>query len=204
MFMPRRVFLAVSCFVGACAAPVMAQVGEQAGMPAVVFRSDADTDFLTGYTQNSPPSLDSRERADERLRAYADALARRDYPAAYAMLRLSFQSANPRVDWEMGLRNRGELWASGKLQILRSSWMRDPAGQPSGAYVAYDFMGTRPDGAFDCGYIVLHQPFEKADFSVVRTESNYVAAEFGMAGMPHTEVLGQLPCFLGEMPAAKP
>lgn len=59
--------------------------------------------------------------AMERFAAYTMALARRDYASAYAMLRLSFQAANPRLEWEMNLRKRPVLWADGTLRVLRLS-----------------------------------------------------------------------------------
>ena len=92
-----------------------------------------------------------------RFAAYTMALAKRDYASAYAMLRLSFQAANPRLEWEMNLRKRPILWADGTLRVLRVNWYADPAGQPPGLYAAFDFRGDRKDGTMDCGYVAVHR-----------------------------------------------
>src|SRR5690606_34561233 len=97
------------------------------------------------------PSARDEEGAVDRFAEYALALARRDYAAAYAMLRLSFQASHPRLEWEMNLRKRPVLWADGRIRIVRLSWYESPAGQPSGVYAAFDFRGDRQDGTMDCG-----------------------------------------------------
>lgn len=139
-----------------------------------------------------------RSAADERFADYAGALKARDYQRAYAMLRLSYQAANPRIEWEMKLRARDGLWADGNIRVLRLSWHIDPADQPLGRYAVYDFRGDRPDGGMDCGYVVLHQPADNADFSVVRTDASYVPSSLMAGDFPQVEVLRQLPCFLGK------
>lgn len=133
-----------------------------------------------------------------RVAAYTMALAKRDYASAYAMLRLSFQAANPRLAWEMNLRKRETLWADGTIRILRLSWYLDPAGQPPGTYAAFDFRGDRADGTMDCGYVVVHRAAAGADFSVVRTDTSEVPREMMEDGIPKADVLRQLPCYLGK------
>ena len=201
--MKLRLFIAISGAALTFLPSAIAQPAVAENVRETQMRVDPLVEYLAGYSAKAPPSADSQQRAASRLQAYAAALGQRDFAAAYAMLRLSYQAANPREHWEMNLKNRGDSWATGKLQILRASWMLDPAGQPRGAYVAYDFAGNRSNGDFDCGYIVLHQPTEKAEFSVVRTEANYVAAEHVVAGKPADEVMAQLPCFLGNLVADK-
>ncbi|MFZ5727046.1 MAG: hypothetical protein ACOY4C_11580 [Pseudomonadota bacterium] len=133
-----------------------------------------------------------------RFAAYTMALARRDYASAYAMLRLSFQAANPRLEWEMNLRKRPVLWADGTLRVLRLSWYSDPAGQPPGLYAAFDFRGDRTDGTMDCGYVVVHRAAPGAAWSVVRTDTSEVPPELIEEGVPKADVLRQLPCYLGK------
>ena len=133
-----------------------------------------------------------------RFAAYRMALAKRDYASAYAMLRLSFQAANPRLEWEMNLRKRPTLWADGTLRVLRISWYADPAGQPPGLYAAFDFRGDRPDKTMDCGYIVVHRTVPGAEWTVVRTDTSEVPAALIEDGVPKTDVLRQLPCYLGK------
>lgn len=169
----------------------------------LIMRGGAALDLQSGYSESAPPSDTAKARAFDRIAAYVKALRERDFSAAYAMLRLSYQAANPKIHWEMNLRNRGELWANGNVQILRSSWTRDPVGQPAGSYVAFDFLGYRPNGDMDCGYVVVHQPFDNSDFSIVRAEANYVAAEFMDQGVPVPEVRAELPCFTGNVFAGK-
>lgn len=144
------------------------------------------------------PSPADEKAASDRFAAYVMALAKRDYAAAYAMLRLSFQASNPRLEWEMALRKRQTLWADGTLRILRLSWYRDPAGQPAGLYAAFDFRGDRADGTMDCGYVVVHQAAAGADFTVVRTDTSEVPGELIEDGVPKADVLHQLPCYLGK------
>ena len=136
--------------------------------------------------------------AMERFAAYTMALARRDYDAAYAMLRLSLQAASPRLEWEMNLRKRPVLWADGTIRVLRLSWYRDPAGQPPGLYAAFDFRGDRKNKTMDCGYVVVHRTAPGAAFSVVRTDISQVPAEMIEEGVPKADVLRQLPCYLGK------
>jgi hypothetical protein len=136
--------------------------------------------------------------AMNRFAAYTMALAKRDFASAYAMLRLSFQSANPRLEWEMNQRKRPTLWADGQIRILRLSWYPDPAGQPPGLYAAFDFRGDRPDGTMDCGYVVVHRPAPAADFAVVRIDTSEVPAALIEDGVPKADVLRELPCYLGK------
>ena len=136
--------------------------------------------------------------AMERFAAYTMALAKRDYASAYAMLRLSFQAANPRLEWEMNLRKRAVLWADGTLRVLRLSWYADPAGQPAGLYAAFDFRGDRADGTMDCGYVVVHRAAPDAAWTVVRTDTSEVPPELIEEGVPKADVLTQLPCYLGK------
>ncbi len=136
--------------------------------------------------------------AMERFAAYTMALAKRDYVSAYAMLRLSFQAANPRLEWEMNLRKRAVLWADGTLRVLRLSWYLDPAGQPAGLYAAFDFRGDRADGTMDCGYVVVHRAAPDAVWTVVRTDTSEVPPELIEEGVPKADVLTQLPCYLGK------
>ena len=144
------------------------------------------------------PTAADEEGAIDRFATYTAALARRDYTAAYAMLRLSFQASNPRLEWEMNMRKRSALWADGKLRILRLSWYPDPAGQPPGLYAAFDFRGDRQDGTMDCGYVVVHRTDPASPFTVVRTDTSEVPPELIEDGVPKADVLHQLPCYLGK------
>ncbi|WP_067105770.1 hypothetical protein [Sphingopyxis granuli] len=144
------------------------------------------------------PAAADEEGAIDRFAAYVAALAKRDYDAAYAMLRLSLQASSPRLEWEMNLRKRGTLWADGRLRILRLSWYLDPAGQPPGVYAAFDFRGDRADGTMDCGYVVVHRAAPGAGFAIVRTDTSEVPPELIEEGVPKADVLHQLPCYLGK------
>lgn len=144
------------------------------------------------------PAAVDEEGAIDRFAAYVAALAKRDYDAAYAMLRLSLQASSPRLEWEMNLRKRGTLWADGRLRILRLSWYLDPAGQPPGVYAAFDFRGDRADGTMDCGYVVVHRATPGAGFTIVRTDTSEVPPELIEEGVPKADVLHQLPCYLGK------
>lgn len=172
--------------------------------PSLMMSDGAVLDLQAGFSTATPPSEASKVQAFATVAAYAKALSDRDFTAAYAMLRLSYQAANPKIHWEMNLRDRGDLWANGAVKILRSSWTRDPAGQPAGNYAAFDFLGYRSNGDLDCGTVVVHQPFENSEFSIVRTEANYVAAEFLDKGVPNANILPQLPCFVGNAFVGKP
>lgn len=144
------------------------------------------------------PSPSDEEGAIDRLAEYTLALERRDFAAAYAMLRLSFQASNPRLEWEMNLRKRPTLWADGQIRPLRLSWYLDPAGQPAGLYAAFDFRGDRKDGTMDCGYVVVHRATPADGWTVVRTDTSEVPADLIEDGVPKVDVLRQLPCYLGK------
>jgi len=145
----------------------------------------------------TPTAADEKGAAD-RFAEYVLALARRDYAAAYAMLRLSFQAANPRLEWEMNLRKRAAIWADGRIRVLRLSWYPDPAGQPAGLYAAFDFRGDRADGTMDCGYVVVHRAKPGDGFTVVRIDTSEVPPQLVEDGVPKADVLQQLPCYLGK------
>lgn len=145
----------------------------------------------------TPTAADESE-AMGRVASYTMALAKRDFASAYAMLRLSFQASNPRLEWEMNQRKRETLWADGVIRILRLSWYQDPGGQPPGLYAAFDFRGDRPDGTMDCGYVVVHRAAPGSAFTVVRTDTSEIPAEMMEDGIPKTDVLRQLPCYLGK------
>jgi len=144
------------------------------------------------------PTAADEEGAVDRFAEYTLALARRDYAAAYAMLRLSFQAANPRLEWEMNLRKRAAIWADGRIRVLRLSWYPDPAGQPPGLYAAFDFRGDRADGTMDCGYVVVHRAKPGDGFTVVRIDTSEVPSPLMEDGVPKADVLKQLPCYLGK------
>ena len=144
------------------------------------------------------PSPSDEEGAIDRFAEYTLALERRDFAAAYAMLRLSFQASNPRLEWEMNLRKRPTLWADGQIRPLRLSWYLDPAGQPAGLYAAFDFRGDRKDGTMDCGYVVVHRATPADGWTVVRTDTSEVPADLIEDGVPKADVLRQLPCYLGK------
>ena len=144
------------------------------------------------------PSPSDEEGAIDRFAEYTLALERRDFAAAYAMLRLSFQASNPRLEWEMNLRKRPTLWADGQIRPLRLSWYLDPAGQPAGLYAAFDFRGDRKDGTMDCGYVVVHRATPADGWTVVRTDTSEVPADLIEDGVPKVDVLRQLPCYLGK------
>ena len=144
-----------------------------------------------------PAPLDE-EGAIDRFAEYVLALERRDFAAAYAMLRLSFQASNPRLEWEMNLRKRATLWVDGQIRPLRLSWYLDPPGQPAGLYAAFDFRGDRKDGTMDCGYVVVHRVEPGAGWTVVRTDTSEVPRDLIEDGVPKADVLHQLPCYLGK------
>ena len=144
------------------------------------------------------PSPSDEEGAIDRFAEYTLALEKRDFAAAYAMLRLSFQAANPRLEWEMNLRKRATLWADGQIRPLRLSWYLEPAGQPAGLYAAFDFRGERKDGTMDCGYVVVHRATPADGWTVVRTDTSEVPADLIEDGVPKADVLRQLPCYLGK------
>ena len=143
------------------------------------------------------PSPSDEEGAVDRFAQYTLALEKRDFAAAYAMLRLSFQASNPRLEWEMNHRKRAALWADGTIRVLRLSWYLDPAGQPAGLYAAFDFRGDRKDGTMDCGYVVVHRAQPDAGWTVVRTDTSEVPPDLIEDGVPKADVLRQLPCYLG-------
>ncbi len=145
----------------------------------------------------APTPADERA-AMERFTAYTFALARRDFDAAYAMLRPSLQAVSPRAEWIATLHARGALWADGTIRILRLTWYLDPAGQPPGVYAAFDFRGDRKDGTMDCGYVVVHRAAAGEAFAIVRTDTSEVPPERMEDGVPKAEVLHQLPCYLGK------
>jgi len=144
------------------------------------------------------PSPSDEEGAIDRFAEYVLALEKRDFAAAYAMLRLSYQASNPRLEWEMNQRKRETLWADGQIRPLRLSWYLDPAGQPAGLYAAFDFRGDRKDGTMDCGYVVVHRATPADGWTVVRTDTSEVPAELIEEGVPKSDVLRQLPCYLGK------
>lgn len=159
---------------------------------------EAEREVFVPEGRSFQPTAIDEEGALDRFAAYAMALAARDYDAAYAMLRISFQASNPRLEWEMNQRKRPVLWADGRLHILRLSWYLDPAGQPPGLYAAFDFRGDRADGTMDCGYVAVHRADPAAPFTVVRIDTSEVPSELMEKGVPKADVLRQLPCWLGK------
>lgn len=174
-----------------------------AGIPAAfaappVLAPEVEREVVAPEGVSFQPSPYDEEGAIDRFAEYTLALEKRDFAAAYAMLRLSFQASNPRLEWEMNLRKRAVLWADGKIRPLRLSWYLDPAGQPAGLYAAFDFRGDRKDGTMDCGYVVVHRAAPDAGWTVVRTDTSEVPPELIEDGVPKADVLHQLPCYLGK------
>ena len=184
----RAMLAAAALFFGTSAAI--------AAPPALAPEVERDVIAPDGVTVK--PSPFDEEGAIDRFAEYTLALERRDFAAAYAMLRLSFQAANPRLEWEMNLRKRTTLWADGQIRPLRLSWYLDPAGQPPGLYAAFDFRGDRKDRTMDCGYVVVHRATPADGWTVVRTDTSEVPADLIEDGVPKADVLRQLPCYLGK------
>lgn len=180
----------------AAAALLFATSAATAAPPALAPEVEREVIAPEGVTFK--PSAFDEEGAIDRFAEYMLALDRRDFAAAYAMLRLSFQAANPRLEWEMNLRKRTTLWADGQIRPLRLSWYLDPAGQPAGVYAAFDFRGDRKDGTMDCGYVVVHRVTPADGWTVVRTDTSEVPADLIEDGVPKADVLRQLPCYLGK------
>ena len=190
MFSERLFAVTSGALIAAVAVPVVAQAPLLGPEVERVVNAPDGVAF-------TPTAADESE-AMGRVASYTMALAKRDFASAYAMLRLSFQASNPRLEWEMNLRKRETLWADGVIRILRLSWYQDPGGQPPGLYAAFDFRGDRPDGTMDCGYVVVHRAAPGSSFTVVRTDTSEVPAEMIEDGIPKTDVLRQLPCYLGK------
>jgi hypothetical protein len=174
-----------------------------AGMPSAIaapptLAPEVEREIVAPDGVAFQPSPSDEEGAIDRFAEYTLALEKRDFAAAYAMLRLSFQAANPRLEWEMNLRKRATLWADGQIRPLRLSWYLDPAGQPAGLYAAFDFRGDRKDGTMDCGYVVVHRATSVDGWTVVRTDTSEVPADLIEDGVPKADVLRQLPCYLGK------
>lgn len=170
--------------------------GAIAAPPALA--PEVEREIVAPEGRTFKPSPSDEEGAIDRFAEYTLALERRDFAAAYAMLRLSFQASNPRLEWEMNLRKRPTLWADGQIRPLRLSWYLDPAGQPAGLYAAFDFRGDRKDGTMDCGYVVVHRATPADGWTVVRTDTSEVPADLIEDGVPKVDVLRQLPCYLGK------
>lgn len=174
-----------------------------AGLPAafaapLTLAPEVEREIAAPEGASFQPSASDEEGAVDRFAQYTLALAKRDFAAAYAMLRLSFQASNPRLEWEMNQRKRATLWADGQIRPLRLSWYLDPIGQPPGVYAAFDFRGDRKDGTMDCGYVVVHRSAPGAGWTVVRTDTSEVPPDLIEDGVPKADVLRQLPCYLGK------
>lgn len=159
---------------------------------------EVEREVVAPGAKDFKPAAVDEEGAIDRFAEYVLALERRDFAAAYAMLRLSFQASNPRLEWEMNLRKRTTLWSDGRIRPLRLSWYLDPEGQPAGLYAAFDFRGDRTDGTMDCGYVVVHRAELGANWTVVRTDTSEVPPDLIEDGVPKADVLRQLPCYLGK------
>ncbi|MDK2761645.1 MAG: hypothetical protein KYX64_09865 [Sphingopyxis sp.] len=183
-----RELLAIALFF--CASPALAA--------PPVLAPEVEREVIAPQTPSFKPSATDEEGAIDRFAEYTLALARRDYDAAYAMFRLSFQASYPRLEWEMNHRKRQTLWADGTIRILRLTWYSDPDGQPMGLYAAFDFRGDRKDRTMDCGYVVVHRAAPGAGWTVVSTDTSEVPAELIDDGVPKADVLRQLPCYLGK------
>ena len=186
-----------------CGRALLAAVALLVAAPAVlaappVVAPEVEREVIAPEGVAFAPAPIDEEGAIDRLATYTMALARRDFESAYAMLRLSFQASNPRLEWEMNQRKRQMLWADGTIRILRLSWYLDPAGQPAGLYAAFDFRGDRPDKTMDCGYVVVHRATPVDGWTVVRTDTSEVPADLIEDGVPKADVLRQLPCYLGK------
>lgn len=193
--------MAIDC--SACGRALLAAVALLVAAPAVlaappVVAPEVEREVIAPEGVTFAPAPIDEEGAIDRLATYTMALARRDFEGAYAMLRLSFQASNPRLEWEMNQRKRQMLWADGTIRILRLSWYLDPAGQPAGLYAAFDFRGDRADKTMDCGYVVVHRATPVDGWTVVRTDTSEVPADLIEDGVPKADVLRQLPCYLGK------
>ena len=108
-------------FCGLTLVALFAAASPAAAAPPVL-GPEVERDVVAPEGKSFEPAPADEEGAIDRFAGFTMALAKRDYEAAYAMLRLSFQASNPRLEWEMNLRKRTQLWADGTLRILRLTW----------------------------------------------------------------------------------
>jgi hypothetical protein len=194
----RGIWSALLLMVALVGYPSLA-VADEVSVPNTPLQLAIDSPLLVEAHQLPAPVTERQKlSAFARFQDYAQALKSRDYDAAYQMLRLSYQASNPRLEWEMALRRRDGLWVDGQMRLMRQSWYHNPQGQAEGIYVAFDFRGDRSDGSLDCGYVVLHQATENAEFTVVRTDTSFVPSHLLTDGVPQVDVLRQLPCLMGK------
>jgi hypothetical protein len=121
-----------------------------------------------------------------------------NYGAAYAMLTVGNKTEVRESEWTSGQRQaQSEVGADIERQLLRITWYPNPPSVDSkGLYVAIDFVARTRSGGFRCGYTILFEDGTNPA-QVARVDTTQIPAELIVDGMPRSDLLPQLPCYLG-------
>jgi len=131
------------------------------------------TDSVPGWL----PSVELEATALQTVEKFFDLNDDGDYQASYAMLNPGTRAL---INFEDFRKDNASFRAeAGKLlrrHIIKTTWTKDPANAPSpGIYAAIDATATFQGVGRQCGYVILYQSPQGGPFSVMRTESNYIA-----------------------------
>jgi hypothetical protein len=199
MAFERRAAFAIMLIAGA-AMPVAA--GGQTPPPPATVHAVIDTDMMVRNV-NTPAPTDWRpDEAEQSLplelfARYRDALANRQYAAAYAMGHPEFQGTQTVEAFAAA--EAEARWARGRIALTRMSWYPAPAGQPHNLYVAFDLVSRLDSGDFVCGYVIFSRIAPTgADFRLLNQRITYVEPSLVVGGMPQADITPSLDCWLGE------
>lgn len=121
-----------------------------------------------------------------------------NYGAAYAMLTVGNRTGVQESEWTAGERQaQSEVGADIERQVLRFTWYPNPPSMGGkGLYVAVDFAARTQTGGFRCGYTILFEDGTNP-VQVARVDTTQIPAELVVDGMPRSDLLPQLQCYLG-------
>ncbi|CAN5262725.1 hypothetical protein BH11PSE14_BH11PSE14_01370 [soil metagenome] len=140
-------------------------------------------DVVAAAGNYSPTAKEIRD-VDARTAAYFQAMARADFPGAYAMLSPGLQAMYPPARWrQFGAEATALRGKDYVRKQMATTWLLDPPdAQGPGLYAIIDFIGLNKDVPTQSEYLIWLRAPGKKEFRLLRQEQKALGANDVAAG----------------------
>lgn len=159
---------------------LMAAFGAVTPAAAVTLElSPAVTKEINVTTASTPgwlPVAGQQQRAIQTIEVFLDAVEQGRDDEAYGMLNAITRQQQPREAFVREAERFRAVAGSSKFwRVQKVTWTKDPAQAPfSGIYAAIDLVAQFTNVDRYCGFMVVYQPPDGGEFSIMRRESTYL------------------------------
>jgi hypothetical protein len=137
---------------------------------------NGEVNVTSDSTRGWIPSVGQRQHAIKIVEMLLDALEDGRYIEAYGLLSDVIKRAQTLAQFTQNEQKFRTLAGPVKFwRVLKITWTKDSARAPfPGTYAAIDLAAQFANIDRDCGYIVVYQKTDGADFTILRRENNYL------------------------------